>query len=233
MTAAEQDLALWKTWNRTRASADLEALMHHVGPLIGRETSRFNKVVPPLVLDAKAKELALKAFETFDPNRAQLNTHLVHNLAKISRMAYERQSTLRVPEHQRLTYNRYTRVLVDLENDLGYKPSLALVADHLAIPIKNLKTVIANVEKRELLESGEGPSFAVPTDDSDLIELAYASMTPRQQQVFDYRTGSHGKPRLVNPQIVAKLGIPQWQLSAELTQITALLKRASNMARPE
>lgn len=226
-TNAERDLELWRTWKRTGAPSDLEALMHQMLPLIRAEAQKYANVVPLFVLEAEAKQLAKRAFETYSPAAGtQLNTHVVNQLKKLSRSFYERQSTVRVPEHQRITYNQYRRTAADLEDRLGYKPSIDHIADHMGLPVPKLQKLISNVEKRELLESGEGPSFAHDTDESEKIDLAYHDMTPLQKDVFDYRTGSHGKPELDNPEICARLNIPQWKLSAELVAIRQLLERA-------
>jgi DNA-directed RNA polymerase specialized sigma subunit len=225
-SVADKDLDLWRAWHRTRAMHDLEALMAHVAPILRTEASKYANVVSPALLDAEAKVIALKAFETYDPARAQLNTHLVESLRKLSRMAYDRQSTVHVPEHQRLAYHQYLRAKADLEDRLGYPPSVEHIADHLGLPVDRLHKVIGTAGKRELVESGEGPSFQAAHDDTESIEFAYHGMTPLQKDIFDYRTGLHGKPELANPAICKALNIPQWKLSAELTTIKAQLERA-------
>lgn len=224
---SDRDLEMWRTWNRTKSMMDLEALMHQMMPVIRNEVSRYSNVVSPMLLEAEAKVLAKKAFETYSPTAGtQLNTHLVNQLQKLKRMVYERQSTARVPEHLRLTYNRYRKAVVDLEDRHGAPPSLDHVADHLGLPHAKLQHLISTVEKRELLESGEGPSFQGHHDDNDKIELAYHDMTQLQRDIFDYRTGSHGKKELPNPEILTKLNLPQWQLSAELVKIRSILQKA-------
>lgn len=228
---ADRDLELWRTWKRTGAIADLEALMRQFMPLIHTEVAQYKNVVPENVLLAEAKVLAKHAFDTYAPTAStQLNTHVVWQLKKLRRLFYERQSTVRVPEHLRIQHNQYRRALTDLEDRLGFRPTLEHVADHLGVPLPKLTHLIATVEKKELLESGEGPTFGHADDDAverDAIERAYHTMTPQQQKIFDYRTGSHGVRELSdNGAIVAAMGIPQWKLSEELVAIRKLLERA-------
>ena len=231
MSTADRDLELWRTWKRTGAIADLEALMQQFLPLIRSEAAQYKNVVPENVLLAEGKVLAKHAFDTYAPSAStQLNTHVVWQLKKLRRLFYERQSTVRVPEHLRIQHNQYRRAMSDLEDRLGFRPTMEHVADHLGLTVPKLTHLISTVEKRELLESGEGPTFGHADDDAverDAIERAYHTMTPQQKDVFDYRTGSHGKPELPdNDAIVARVGIPQWKLSEELVAIRKMLERA-------
>lgn len=226
-----RDLELWRVWNRGKGVPDLETLMGHMRPVIQREVGRWSKIVPEIVVESEAKRLALKAFHSFDPNRGvQLSTHVVNQLQPLSRMAYARQSTMSIPEHQRLTYNRYLRARAQLEDELGRPPSIEHLADRLALPMPKLQQLVTNVERRELMESGEGPAFQQGRDDEDqLIELAYHDLTPLQKQVFDLRTGSHGHAETKNPDILRQLGITQGQLSYELTKVRGVLEQARRM----
>lgn len=228
MDERAKDLELWKRWRASRSPADLEALMRQVDPLLQREVNKWAAVVPRFVLLNEAKKAALKAFEGYDPNRKiLLSTYLTSHLQKVSRTAYERQSTFAIPEQHRLTFNRVQRARAELEDELGHPPELHHVADHLGIPVPRLTDILTNVARKELMESGDGPAMGAEHDDGAVIELAYHQMTPRQRQIFDLRTGSHGRAEAGDDkQILRELGITQGQLSYELTKITRLLEQA-------
>lgn len=225
-TETSKDIELWRRWKQTRSPMDLEALVKQINPLIQREVNRWAAVAPRFVLDNEAKKVAVKAFESFDPTRGlQLSTHLVSQLQKLSRTAYAQQSTLSIPEQHRLTYNRYLKARVDLEDELGFPPTMEHIADHMQLPIPKLTGILANVERRELLESGEGPSFQTRTDDTEKIEFAYHQMTPRQKQIFDLRTGMHGSMEVgSDKELMQRLGLTQGVLSYELQKIRQLLE---------
>lgn len=231
----DQDLILWERWHRSRSQYDLEALMRQMMPVIRNQTQQYARRVAPVVLDAKAKKLALKAFETYDPTRGVLlSTHLVSQLQKLSRDAYEQQSTVSVPEHQRIDFNRINRAKLDLEDDLGRRPTMPELADHLALPIPHIEKIIGNVGRKEFMESGEGPAFQQENDD-DLIHLAYNDMTPLQKRIFEMRTGYNGTsmpdPRRIRKgaEIMHELNITQGQLSYQIQQLDQLLQRAARL----
>lgn len=226
----DKDLQLWETWRRTRSEADLQALMDAFAGLLRREIQRWSSIAPAFYLENEAKRLAKKAFESYNPSfGVALGTHVVNQLQPLSRPAYARQSSVSVPEHHRLTFNKYQRVRSQLEDRLGRNPTHDEISDHLAIPPKKLQSIIDNVGKRELLESGEGPAFQKKTDD-DLIHLAYNDMTPRQRKIFELRTGYNGSSEpdeskiKDGAEIIKELGITQGVLSYELQKIQAVLR---------
>jgi DNA-directed RNA polymerase specialized sigma subunit len=231
----DRDLDLWRRWHASRSQADLQALMAQMAPVFAREVNQGANIVPRYVLENEAKALALKAFETYDPSRGVLlSTHVTNHLQKLKRTVYARQSSVSIPEQQRITYNTYRRVRSELEDVLGHPPTMDHIADHMALPPKRLQSIINNVEKKEYLESGEGPAFQ-QEDDDDIIHLAYAEMTPRQKQIFEMRTGydgtANGNPSKVRTgaQIMQSLNLSQGQLSYEIQKITALLERAQRL----
>jgi DNA-directed RNA polymerase specialized sigma subunit len=230
MTAKSLDLELWERWKRQPTSTNLEALIQQLMPLIRRETQRWASVVPPYILENEAKLLTIKACQSYNPNAGTaLATHIINQLQKLSRTAYKNQSTLSVPEQQRLTFNRYNQALSHLEDLNGRKPTMEDAADYLAIKPKKLRQIIENVGQRELIESGEGPSFIQSTSD-DVLHLAYKDMTPLQQKIFEMRTGYNNTPIAKDARSILKaLNISQGQLSYQITAMKPILERAQRL----
>lgn len=236
-TTRTDDVTLWRRWKESGSSNDLERLMAQMMPVISNEVRKSDRVVSKLVLEAQAKQIALAAFKTYDPNRVPpvlLSTHVVANLQKLSRTRYEHQSTLSVPEQHRITFNKIQMVHAQMEDELGRKPNLDEIADRLSLPQAHIKTVIGNVARKEFLESGEGPAFQNHTDD-DVIHLAYSDMTPLQKRIFELRTGYNGtnhadeSKRKDGAEIMKELNISQGQLSYQITQLSDLLARAGKL----
>lgn len=228
--AKTQDLHLWQTWKRSKSEADLLALIRQLTPVISREVNRWRAVAPVFVLENEAKGLTIKALESYDPKRgAALATHVTSQLQKLSRTAYQNQSTLSVPEAKRLGYNQMMRVRTELAEHLGHTPSLDELADHLRLPPARIQALMTEVSKRELLESGEGPVFGQYLDDPTIVHLAWHDMTPTQRTIFEHRTGYNDAPRLSGAEIMKKTQLTQGQLSHQLNKITGLLTRAQNL----
>jgi hypothetical protein len=229
MSTKEKDLELWRKWKASKSPADLEVLMKQMSGPMQSQVGRWASIAPRFLLENEAKKLALQAFETYDPNRVPpvaLNTHVTNWLQKLSRIAYERQATVSIPEHKRIQYNQFTRARTMLEDQLGAPPSMKQLADHMAIPEHKLKDLITEVEKREYLESEEHPDATVEQDEKRLIDLAYHDMTPVQQKIFKWKTGYENTPVQNNAFIMKELKLTQGQLSYELTKIKDLMLKA-------
>lgn len=229
-TQQQEDLAAWKAWKASPTPQNTERLINLVMPLLGREVSHWSTLAPKFLLMNEAKRIALEAFQTFDPSRGVLlSTHIMSRLQKLSRLAYERQSTLTVPEHQRLAFNTVDRVKRQLEEEHGMPPSMAAIADRMSITPDKLHQLLQTVGKTEFLTSADtGPGFAVAPDNGRVLDLAYHDMTPLQKKIFEYRTGYNGAVRKNGAQICKELGITQGQLSYQLENLQKLLQKAKN-----
>jgi DNA-directed RNA polymerase specialized sigma subunit len=223
----EKDIELWQKWKATKAMTDLEPLMKQMAGPINTQVTRWATVAPRFLLENEAKKLALQAFETFDPNRGvALATHVINWLQKLSRLAYERQSTMSIPEHKRIQYNQLMRAKTQLEDTLGAPATLAQLADHMAVTPEKVKSLLTEVEKREYLESEEHPSSGDDQNESRQIDLAFHDLTPLQQKIFKWKTGYEAMPVKDNHSIMKELNLTQGQLSYELTKIKTILLQA-------
>ncbi len=228
--AKSQDLTLWRRWKASQSDADLSALIKQLNPVISREVNRWRNVAAIFVLENEAKALTIKALQSYDPNRgAGLATHVTAQLQKLSRTAYENQSTLSVPEAKRLSYNQLMRRRNELTDQIGHVPSLDELADHMRLPPARIQSLMNEVSKRELLESGEGPAFGQYMDDPSTMHLAWYDMTPMQRTIFEHRAGYNGAPRLSGAEIMKKTQLTQGQLSHQLHKITDVLTRAQKL----
>ena len=228
--AKADDLALWRKWKQYPTPQNLEALIKQLMPVIRRETRRWSAVVPEYILENEAKLLAIKSCETYNPNAGTaLGTHVINGLQKLSRTAYKNQSTLSVPEQQRLTFNQYANAKRHLEDLNGVTPTLHDVADYMAIKPKHLQSIVENVGKRELIESGDNLAFVKDQND-DVLHLAYGDMTPIQQKIFEMRTGYNNTPVAKDAKVIMKaLNITQGQLSYQINAMRPLLERAQRL----
>lgn len=226
-TYKDKDVELWTAWKRARTPQATDALLAQFAPLIAREVGRWSNVAPRFLLENEAKSLALKAFDSYDPRHgAALGTHVTNGLMKLSRTAYARQSTLSVPEAKRLTFNNIHREHRRLEDELGRPPTLDELSDHVRLPPTRVQALMREVGKRELMESGEGPSFVQHVDDPEIMHLAWHDLTPVQRKIFEMRTGYNETPIASGAKIMQATGLTQGQLSHQLGKIKDTLARA-------
>jgi len=94
----EQEMALFEKYRDGSITAKYK-LLDSLNPII---TSQVNKYagsgLPPSALKLEAKRLTNKAIQSYDPNKAQLNTHVINNLKKLSRFVMNYQNIGHIPE---------------------------------------------------------------------------------------------------------------------------------------
>jgi len=229
---AEQDLALWRAWKRSPIDANLSALLRQVGPLIQRETNRWAGSLARPVLEAEGKRLAVKAFETYDPNRgAALGTHVANTLLKVSRLSYSNQNVARLPENKMLQFHTYSLAHAQLSDELGRPPTTDELADHLSWSIPHLERFRKDISHQELLESGgasEGTGSLFEADEQDhTVDFIHHDLAPMQKLIFEHLTGYGGAKVLSNQEIMKKLGLTQGRYSYLKRQLVNHLERVT------
>jgi len=215
------DDELYKRWKASRTPGDLQALMTNLEPLIQSEVNRRAGTIARDLLVLQAKKLAVDAIKSYNPSvGVKISTHVTNQLQKLSRVNYAHQNAARIPEHSMLQYHSVNIATEDFRADHGRDPSVQELAETLKWSPKKIEQFQANFGRSELLESIDTPNdlFVAATHDPR-IDYVYSTLSPRQQQIFEYTTGYHGKPRAGNSQIMQKLGITQGVLSYEKTKI--------------
>src|SRR5690606_29943577 len=84
----------WKTNNTPQSRGEL---LKAVSPVLQTAIYSYGDGESP-ALKARAKLLALEAFNTYDPTRGSLKTHLLSQLQRLRRISAQQQQTIRVPE---------------------------------------------------------------------------------------------------------------------------------------
>jgi DNA-directed RNA polymerase specialized sigma subunit len=101
-------------------------------PVYQKEANKFKSApLPNSAIESQAKILTLKAFETYDPSKSQLNTHVTNHLKHLQRYVLEYQNIGKIPEHRGLAIGKYQTVFDNLKEDLGREPTDMELADNL------------------------------------------------------------------------------------------------------
>ncbi len=223
----DKDVELYKEWKATQSPLAMEKLLKQLDPLIQAEVNRRAGTLARPLLEAQAKNLAVKAIKSYAADRgAKISTHVTNQLQKLSRVNYAHQNAARIPEHSMLLYQSFTIANEDFKNEHGRDPSSEELADTLKWSPKKIEQFRTQIGRQELLESKESPTdMFVPHQHDMSIDYAYYSMSPRQQQIFEHTTGYQGAKIHNNTQLMKKLGITQGVLSYEKNKIKSLLEQ--------
>lgn len=198
-----KDMDLYHTWKKTGDKKALGALVTQLNPLIFKEVKRQQGSLPPAALTAEAKKWAIRAIESFTPDKgASLGTHVTGWLRKIRRLNSTYQNAVRLPEDLHYKWNSYNNALTQLSSDLNREPTDAEMASHLGW--KKAKVVkFKNSLYADYFESGSSkPSDYTQFDPSKLVyEYIMENLTPQEKMiVLSPATES-------NAELAAKLGV--------------------------
>jgi len=223
-TFKDDDFTLWQTYQKSKSPQDKQFLLNRMDPLIQSQISKFKGVVPDEVLTNQAKVLASKALDTYNPDKGTaLGTHVVNNIAPISRTIYTHQNTARLPENLTLKMRSYQNAEEELTSRLGREPTTDELQDELGWTGTEINR-IKQYNRKDLVESaGEVSGDFFHSDDvdedSELAAIFY-SLTPNEKGLFEDLTGYNGARKLSTPEILEKHGLTQAQLSYKKTLLT-------------
>lgn len=221
--AYDKDMELWSAYNRSPNKNTLQPLLNNFKGTIQKSVSKWGGGnVSPIVLDIKAKKIAIDAFKSFNPAKSKLNTHLTNHLKGLSRPVYETQ-VARMPEARTLKVGTYITANEELTSQLGRIPTARELADNLKWNIKEVQRF-----RRELRSQfSTDPDKPVPpgfeTFNSEIGELdfIYHDLNDQDRQVFEGTTGYMGSPVMSGKELMRKTGLTSGQISHSKRRIKA------------
>ena len=227
MTPKDKDVALWKQWNKSKSTSDLSKLLHQVNPLIYTVAQQYAGNIAPAILEAEAKIQAVRAFNTYNPNKGtKLSTHLMNQLKKTSRFAYKHQEIYTVPEDRRIKYHTFNSVKSHLKDKYDRDPTIEELADSLKWSNSEVKRY-HNEDIKELSDSQpiatDSGFYKHQTD--PITSYIYNDLAPDEKVLMESITGLNGKSPLSNKEVMRKLNMTQGQFSYAKRKLVNKLKR--------
>jgi len=181
---------------------------------INKHVSKWSGTLPPSVIRSHAEAFALKAFETFDPSKgAHINTHLFNHLSKLSRLNYENQNTVRIPEHQIRQISNFHNTVNHLTDTLGRTPEMHEIADHMAIPVAHVQKLAHNLRSEYIGDGTDNLAIqtaAIGANDNHNTEIQdrINSLPKTERKIFDKLTSG-----TTPAQLGQQLGLKPYEVS--------------------
>lgn len=223
----QDDIAAWNKWKATGSREDLGVLFNHMEPVIQKEVSRWasGPVARP-VLNLEAKKISLNAFNSFDPNKAKLNTHLTNNLKGLSRIVYTHTNPARMPEHQVLKLSTFMSSKQALEEQLGREPTSQEISEELAWSPGEVERYQGQIRTGYSTSQPLPPGFDRFDADKVFLDFVYNDLVDQDKAVFEHTTGYGGKRVLSASELMAKTKMTQGQISHSKRRIRKMVEKA-------
>jgi len=214
----EQELAMWSEWKLTENPKTQAKLIKSLDPLIQGQINKYRASnMPRPALESHARELTAGAFKTYDPSKAQLNTHVTNHLKHLQRYVLTYQNAGKIPEHRGIMIGRFKTAKANLEFSLGREPSTVEVGDTLNWAPIEVERMELELRKDLTIGEEEDETFFdqdYHTQDfsKDLIMLSYYSATGDEKLIMEYTFGIGGKGKKSVSEISMIVGIPESQV---------------------
>lgn len=227
----------YTAWKQNPTPATRSQLLTAVSPAITAAIRSYGRDSP--TLRGKAKLRAIAAFDSYDPMRGKLKTHIISQLRGLQRDSAQEQNIIQQPEQVSLDKQHLNRHVAELTDTLGREPSDLELADKSGFSLKRIAHVrqsVQGVNHGALLEGvpdGDLPASMTPGDTSRQDawrDYIYYDLSPRDQLIMEHSLGIRGKPKLAANRIAAKLRITPAAVSQRLSHIQRMLDEGQSMS---
>ena len=170
--------------------------------------------VPDSAVRAEAWRHALRAFDTYDPDKAALSTHVGNNLKRVNRFVAQFQTAMSIPEARRLKIRMFQNAMDDYRDRHGREPPTQELSDELAWSPAEVGRMRREL-RGEVLETTSPVlmDFGYESDDRDrevALQYVYPELGPREKLVFEHTFGWKGRPVLSsNKEIAETVGVSE------------------------
>ncbi len=173
-------------FNRYKAGDELAKrdLLKSMAPVINGQVNKFSSSgLPQTAIKLEGQKLTMQAFETYDPTRSQLNTHVTNYLKKLTRFVGNYQNVGHIPEPRVLIIGKYKTIFDNMKEEQGREPNSFELADAM-------KVSVAEIERLQL-ELRSDLSTSIISDDEDDTGTFYKyvsqdGMDPKLKEAVDF-----------------------------------------------
>lgn len=197
MKIEKKYLDIYQRYSTNKDPESLNELIQALNPVLRKGINTFGYGIPTLY--GRAKLLAKNAIETYDPNKAPLESHVMLHLQRLQRYAPRTGNVLDVSEGQRMLARELSNAEKELEDKYNRPPSDAELADYLGINVRRI--AMARTAYGAAPESVfEGNVEVTPLEQKQSLsdkerlwmETVYQELSPMQQYIAERRLGLFG-----------------------------------------
>jgi DNA-directed RNA polymerase specialized sigma subunit len=230
--------SVFDTWQNTQTPATNTKILSTVQPVIETALSSYVGQNPTPAIRARAKLMALKALNTFDPKAGNVRTHLLSQMQSLRRLNAQEQNIIAIPEQVGLDYQKLNEAENDLRDRLSRDPSDDEIADATGLSVRRIKKIRAFnqpiAEGATIIETGDdyadagGVASQIPgqTNTQDAwLDFVYGDLSPTDKLIMDMTLGRNGRRKTSTQDIAKRLNISPGAVSQRAAKIQNMLNQ--------
>lgn len=227
----------FSAWQQAPSPETNTQLLKTVQPIIDTAVQSYAGANASPTIRSRAKLMALKAMNNFDPQRGNIKTHLLSQLQSLRRLTAQSQNIISIPEQVGLDFQRLSDAENTLRDDMGRDPTDDELADYTNLSQRRIQRIRSfnqplasgstDQTGNEAEFSGD-PASSIPGAQNTLKaweNFVYDDLTPTDKIVMDHLLGRNGRRRLATQQIAEKLRITPGAVSQRAAKIQAMLDK--------
>ncbi len=227
----------YNAWVVNRTPENMAGLVEAFMPTVNAEIMQYSG--PKELLRSRGRYLVTQAIKSFNPmGGTRLNSWVVTNLKQLSRYG-KRLRPVRASEAMLRNAAELASVERRLEDDLGRKPTYDELTDETGWSKKTIdkirRSAVATVNGSVFGEDDEGdggtssdPGLVTPSRLPYAAEAVYMGLDDTDKEIFDRKTGMHGKDTMSGSSLADMLNITP---SAISQRSSAIGNEIADMAR--
>lgn len=228
---------VYTQWQQNRTPELNSKLLTSVQPVIDTALSSYGGGNTSPALRSRAKIMALKAFDTFDPKRGNVRTHLLSQLQGLRRLAAKEQNIIGIPEQVGLDFQKLDSAENELRDQLSRDPTDDELADFTGLSVRRIRKVksfhkpvasgMLDQETTEDSYSGEVAS-QLPGKNNSVdawLDFVYGDLSATDKLVMDMTLGRNGRRRTSTQEIARRLNMTPGAVSQRAAKIQAMIDK--------
>jgi RNA polymerase primary sigma factor len=229
--------ATFTQWQKQRTPENNTRLLQSVQPVIDTALTSYAGGNTSPTMRSRARLMALRAMESFDPQKGNVRTHLLSQLQSLRRASAQAQNIISIPEQVGLDYQRLTESENELRDQLGRDPTDDELADHTMLSPRRLRKIRSFsqpvAEGSTIIETGDelndgGVASTIPgsTRAADAwLDFVYDDLGATDKLIMDMTLGRNGRRRTSTQEIARRLNITPGAVSQRAAKIQAMLDK--------
>lgn len=216
----------YNEWVLSRTPETMAGIVDAFMPTINAEIMQYSG--PKELLRARGRYLVTQAVKSFNPmSGARLHSWVVTNLKQLSRYG-KRLRPVRASEVMIRNAAELATIEKRMEDDLGRKPTEDELVDETGWNKKTLaeirKSAVASVSGSSFGEDDEGegvsePGLIRPSTLPYAAEAVYMGLDDKDKDIFDGKTGMHGKKQTSGSSLADMLNLSSAAVSQRASAI--------------
>lgn len=228
---------LYPQWKQKQTPELNTQLIGTLQPIVDTAVSSYAGANASPAIKNKARLMALKALNTYDPARGNVKTHLLSQLQSLRRLTAKEQNIISLPEQVGLDFQRLAAAENELRDAISRDPTDDELADATGLSTRRIRKIRAFhqpvSEGMTALHAGNSedaantdvastlPNYTKSTD--AWLDFVYGDLSPTDKLIMDMTLGRNGRRRASTQDIARRLNISPGAVSQRAAKIQTMI----------